>query len=123
MQNLEFGEHYPPLPEDGVDSDLLDPALDPSAADAESSEEVEYEEEDAEQSGSKAPRKRGRSEDLGDEATSRNTSSSEAATEGLNPKVVHDIVPLNTLHPPPLKKLRQESPWDLDALEEDDDEE
>ena len=116
---MEIGEHYPPLPEGGADSD---PAPDPSAADAETSEEVEYDEEDVEPSESKAPRKHSRNEDPGDEATSRD-SSNETVAEKLDSKVVHVVPPLNTLPLPPLKKMHQDSPWDLDALEEDDDEE
>ena len=117
---MEIGEHYPPLPEGVADSD---PAHDPSTAEVETSEGIEYDEEDMELSESKAPHKRGRSEDLGDEATSRDSSPNETVAEKLDSKVVHVIAPLNTLPPPPLKKMRQDSPWDLDALEEDDDEE
>ena len=101
LQNQEIGTYYPPLPRDGAASDLLannfDSALDPSIADAHSSDEDEDEEEEMEPSVSKASRKRDWSEDLGEEVTSKNSSSSHEATEELDQEAAHHAIPLRTL--------------------------
>ena len=111
-QNLHIGIHYPPLPED------KQPTLDSGLADSDSSgEEQEEEVEENEQSASKPTLKRGRHKDP--EVTSKHTSSGDLGLDDLDPKVVHNAVPVRTL--PPLSKKQRQDPWDLDILDGDED--
>ena len=75
--------------------------------------------EETEHSASKPTLKRGRSEDP--EVTLKHTSSSDLRPEDLDPKIVHDVVPVSSLPPLPLPKKPRPDTWNLDGILGDDD--
>ena len=111
LQNKDFGVCYPSISDDKLTAVN-------SVADSESTmKEEEAVAKETEHSTSRPSLKRDRCEE--DEVTSKHTSPSESRPEDIDPKVVHDVVPVSSR--PPLPKKPRADTWDLDNMLGDDD--